>query len=122
MKSVLATLLLAIATVGTALAQTQLVVSDLSVPTKVSPAYFGPNALPVPDMMDGRTSSQWRVEVYADSHISTSFAVREDYTASLFLRLTIPLFTPRVNLVVWGPVAEYYHMGKQVCDYRRVAA
>lgn len=53
------------------MAQTSLDVSDLSVPTKIAPAYFGPNAFPVPDMMSGRTSSVWKLEAYADIFVCT---------------------------------------------------
>lgn len=47
---------------GVCLAQTSLSVSDLSVPTKIAPAYFGPNAFPVPDMMTAGhlLSGSWR--------------------------------------------------------------
>ena len=85
---------------GVCLAQTSLSVSDLSVPTKIAPAYFGPNAFPVPDMMTGRTSSEWKMEVYADSFINSTYGPSEEYTASAFVRLTAPLFTDRVNLVM----------------------
>ena len=87
---------------GTTLAQTSLVVPDLSVPTKIAPAYFGPNAFPVPDILTGRTSSVWKLEAYVDNYISTTYRWSEDYTASTFLRLTIPLFSDRANLVIWG--------------------
>ena len=44
----------------------------------------------------------------------------EDYTASTFLRLTVPLFSDRANLVIWGPLTEYFHMGRDVCRMRRI--
>lgn len=102
--------------------QTQLSVSSLAVPTKVSPGYFGPNAFPVPDMSDGRTSPDFKVEMYSDNHFGTMTGNGlEDFTSSLFLRLSIPLFTPRVNLVLWGGVLEYYNVSEQTNDLRRVA-
>ena len=39
---------------GSSLAQTELNKSPLNKPTFISPYYFGPNAFPVPDMLDGR--------------------------------------------------------------------
>ena len=102
------------------IAQTSLEVPDLSVPTKIAPAYFGPNAFPVPDMLTGRTSSVWKLEAYIDNYFSTTYKWNEDYTASTFLRLTIPLFSERANLVIWGPLVEYFHMGSDVCRARRV--
>lgn len=105
---------------STCLAQTSLEVPDLSVPTKIAPAYFGPNAFPVPDMLTGRTSSVWKLEAYVDNYISTIYKWNEDYTASTFLRLTVPLFSDRANLVIWGPLTEYFHMGRDVCRMRRI--
>ena len=105
---------------GVCLAQTSLSVSDLSVPTKIAPAYFGPNAFPVPDMMTGRTSSEWKMEVYADSFINSTYGPSEEYTANAFVRLTAPLFTDRVNLVIWGPLVEYFRIGDKICKDRRI--
>jgi hypothetical protein len=102
------------------MAQTSLDVSDLSVPTKIAPAYFGPNAFPVPDMMCGRTSSVWKLEAYADNFVCTGYRWDEDYTADAFLRLTIPLFSERANLVIWGPLVEYFQTGSDVCKMRRI--
>lgn len=102
------------------MAQTSLDVSDLSIPSKIAPAYFGPNAFPVPDMMSGRTSGEWKLEAYADNFVSTRYRWNEDYTANAFLRLTIPLFTDRANLVIWGPLVEYFQVGSDVCKMRRI--
>ena len=103
-------------------AQTSLDVSDLSVPSKIAPAYFGPNAFPVPDMTGGRTASHWKLEAYVDNYVGRNYSWSEDYTASVFLRLTVPLFSERVNLVIWGPLVEYFQMGAQACKDRRVIA
>ena len=40
---------------------------DYYTPTGIAPAFFGPNAFPVPDMMTGRTSADFKFEAYADS-------------------------------------------------------
>ncbi len=75
-------------------------------PTGIAPLYFGPNALPVPDMSDGRPSSTLRLEVSGDGY----WGKEGDKTADLFARTDIPLFTDRVNLNVWMPVYEWYEM------------
>ena len=72
----------------------------------ISPLYAGPNAFPVPDMLDGRTSRDLKIELAADYH----HGFLRDRTANLFARIYIPLFTPRVNLTVWMPVCEWYSM------------
>ena len=79
---------------------------NLREPTGIAPLYFGPNALPVPDMLDGRTQENLRAELAADGF----FGFEKDQTASLFARIYVPLWTPRVNLVVWMPVMEWYRM------------
>lgn len=70
----------------------------------MSTQHFGPNAFPVPDMLDGRVSPTMKIELAGDGYIGYD----KDYTADLFARLYIPLFTPRVNLTVWMPVVEGY--------------
>ncbi len=84
--------------------QTSLESSSLSVPTCISPYYFGPNAFPIPDMLDGTTERDLRVEVAADY-----FAGFEgDKTTDVAFKINIPLFTERANLTLWMPVMEWY--------------
>jgi len=78
-------------------------------PTGIAPLYFGPNALPVPDMLDGRTQDKLRLELAADGY----FGQYGDQTADVFARVFIPLFTPRVNLTVWMPVMEWYRLSDE---------
>lgn len=101
-------------------AQTSLEISDLSVPSKIAPGYFGPNAFPVPEMTDGTTSARWKIELFSDHFFGTAAGWKEDYTTDIFARLTIPLFSPRVNLVVWGPLYEFFHSGPTVNRFRRI--
>lgn len=82
-----------------------------SADTEVSPAFFGPNAFPVPQPMNGRTSTMLRAEVAGDGYFHT--AVKDNHTADLFARLYIPLFTKRVNLTVWMPVYEWYNQPQE---------
>lgn len=73
-------------------------------PTGVAPAFFGPNALPIPDMLDGRTYEQLRVEIAADGY----FGYDDSRTADLFARVHVPVFTRWANVSVWMPVYEWY--------------
>jgi len=73
-------------------------------PTGVAPAFFGPNALPVPDMSDGRTYEQLRVELAADGY----FGYDGSRTADLFARVHVPVFTRWANISIWMPVYEWY--------------
>ena len=73
-------------------------------PTGVAPAFFGPNALPVPDMSDGRTYEHLSVEVAADGY----FGYDGSRTADLFARVHVPVFTRWANVSVWMPLYEWY--------------
>ena len=102
-------------------AQTDIVKPNLGVPSKIGPAYFGPNAFPVPDMLDGRTSSQLKLGLYGDCFLGTTTGrVADDITGDLFAKLTIPLFTPKANLTVWMPIFEYFHTSSEVNALRRL--
>ena len=72
--------------------------------TGVAPAFFGPNALPVPEMLDGLTSDELRVELAADGY----FGYDNSWTADVFARISAPLFTRWANLSVWMPIYEWY--------------
>ena len=85
-------------------AQTALDKSPLSIPSRISPYYFGPNAFPVPDMLDGRVSGELRIELAGDYFHGS----RGDHTEDVALKLNIPLWTRRANLTVWMPVMEWY--------------
>ena len=97
----LAALLLAL---GTLQAQTALTRSDRQVPSRVAPAYFGPNAFPVPEMADTTAFGKWSFELAAEGFLG----FEGDRTADPFARLRIPLFSDRVSLALWLPVVEFY--------------
>ena len=78
---------------------------DLSKPTGIAPAYFGPNALPIIDMLDGRTHSELRVELAGEGYIGYK---EKNRTADIFARVSVPLFTRWANLTVWMPVYGWY--------------
>ena len=106
---------------GVATAQTAIVNPDYDVPTKIAPAYFGPNAFPVPDMLDGRTSSKLKFGFYGDCYLGTTTGrVADDVTGDLSVKLTIPLFTPKVNLSVWMPLFEAFHTSAELNTLRRL--
>lgn len=112
---------LALFALGRATAQVDIVRPNFGVPTKIAPAYFGPNAFPVPDILDGRTSSELRLELYGDCFLGTlTDCVADDITADLFAKLTIPLFTSKVNLAVWLPIFEYFNTSSEVNELRRL--
>ena len=118
MKKLLVILLLL---TGVAKAQTDIEQPNLGTPSKIAPAYFGPNAFPVPDMLDGRTSSELKLELYGDCFLGTTTGnVKDDVTGDLFAKLTIPLFTPKANLTVWMPIFESFYTSPEVNRMRRL--
>lgn len=72
-------------------------------PTFVTPYYFGPNAFPIPDIVD-KTSSKLKLEIQGNYFNGT----RGDKTWDMTLKTVIPLWSDRVNLSVWLPVMEWY--------------
>ena len=77
---------------------------NLSEPTGIAPAYFGPNALPVIDMLDGRTSSTLDVELAGEGYIG----YHNNNTVDVFARVHVPLFTRWANITLWMPVYGCY--------------
>lgn len=77
---------------------------DLSQPTGIAPAFFGPNALPIIDMSDGLTDNHLRLELAADGYIG----FQNNNTVDIFARVHVPLFTRWANLSVWMPVYGWY--------------
>ena len=76
----------------------------LSEPTGIAPAYFGPNALPVIDMLDGTVYEQLAVELAAEGYIG----YHNNNTVDLFARVHVPLFTRWANISIWMPVFGWY--------------
>lgn len=72
-------------------------------PTYVTPYYFGPNAFPIPDIVD-KTSATLNVEVSGNYFNG----LRGDKTWDASLKATVPLWTDRANLCIWLPVMEWY--------------
>jgi hypothetical protein len=72
-------------------------------------------------MSDGTTSADVRLELYGDGFTSTKgYSIKEDLTLDVFAKATIPLFSDRVNLVLWMPIAEYFESGPRVNEARRI--
>ena len=81
----------------------------------LSPAYLGPNALPVQECRDGQTTKNVEFDMSFDIHFSTG-----DFTSNLFMKLYIPLFSDRVGLQLSMVPVEYYKMDTLTRDIRRV--
>ena len=102
------------------LANTPIIQPNLSASTKIAPAYFGPNAFQVPDMLDGRTTTHMSINVAADYYSGTLTHRGGDVTSGISCKCIIPLFSPKVNFVAWMPIAEYYYVNEEVNAIRRI--
>lgn len=78
-----------------------------------SPAYFGPNALPVPEIRNGLIQKRINLETMSDMHLS-----RGDNTFNFFLKLDVPLFNGRVAIEAFGVPFEVYEMDTITRDER----
>ena len=86
-------------------AEVPIVKPDLSKPTGIAPAYFGPNALPIIDMSDGLTQRDLSVELAGEGYFGYQ---QHNNTADIFARVHVPLFTRWANLSIWMPVFGWY--------------
>lgn len=71
---------------------------------RMSPMYFGPNALPVPPMTDVPGQERRFGALAYDLHCG----FYGDMTHTLFAQVRMPLFSDRVSLNAWMQVVEYY--------------
>lgn len=98
--------------------QTPINTSNVGGPTNITPYYFGPNAFPVPEILDG-TEVALRGEMWSDysrGHLTSD----PDQAADLGFKLVVPFWTGRVNLSIWGQFREWYWDTPSVREIRRV--
>ena len=79
----------------------------------MSPAFMGPNALPVPDIKNGRMLKNSMIQISAEGHISEG-----DNTQNLYTRLFIPLSKDRVGVNLSYVPIEFYQMDEKTRDLR----
>lgn len=75
--------------------------------------FFGPNALPVPELYDGRIPSGHQAEVSADV-----FWGYGDQTQSFSTRLVYAAIPGKLTISGWGVLAEHYRTTNGVRDLR----
>jgi len=76
-------------------------------------SYFGPNAIPVPELLDGRIPQTHKAEMSTDF-----FWGFGDQTQSLSTRLTYTLIPGKVAISGFGVLAEHYKTTTEVRDQR----
>ena len=86
----------------------------------VSPAYFGPYAFPVPDLLEGEICSRLHLELGGDA-VQGRIAPDGDRTGAVTFRATVPLWTDRASISVWGEAHEWYSDSPATRAARRVS-
>jgi hypothetical protein len=80
---------------------------------KYSTSYLGPNALPVPEMNDGKVLQKHNAEISTDF-----FWGYGDETQSLFTKFAYVFIPGRLAVSSWGVLAEHYKTTEAVRDER----
>lgn len=94
--------------------------ADLSDKTGIAPAFFGPNAYPVPEMSDGVVPSRITLDVAGDVFKGFIVPGAKDMTYDFSLNLRIPLLKERVALGIWIVPQEWFSMDQSVMQARRI--
>ncbi len=80
----------------------------------ISPAFMGPNALPVPEVRQGKMPVERSFELALDGHYS-----KGDQTGNLYTELFFPLFSDRAGLEIRYVPVEIYKTDTVTRDIRR---
>lgn len=107
---------------GYAFCGTPITPYDPAEKTCITPYWFGPNAFPVPYMCDGTIDGSLHVELGGRFDSGRLVPEERDKTWSIPYRISVPLFSDRVNLTLWGEIQEWWDMGQKVMAARRVEA
>jgi hypothetical protein len=78
-------------------------VITLNAQVKYAPAWFGPNANPVPEMTDARIPTKTTVSLMGDYYFGYS-----DKTTNGYVKMELPLLPERVSLKLWFTTLENY--------------
>ena len=82
---------------------------------KYAPAWFGPNANPVPEFTDGRIPAKTTVSLMGDYYFGYG-----DETKNGYFKIEIPLVAERVSFKIWSTVFEHYKVTPELSDYRQM--
>lgn len=81
---------------------------------KYSPKYFGPNALPIPDVKNGTIIQNVEISLAGEYHYN-----KLDPTTNLFARIEIPVVKKRINIEAYVVPLEFYNTDSTLRIERR---
>lgn len=79
-----------------------------------SPRYFGANAFPIPELVGGKLSSRWEIELRGEYHTMPG-----DQTKDVYARLYVPIAKGRAGVTVCGVIREWYKVSEEVRAERK---
>lgn len=79
----------------------------------MSPAFFGPNALPVPEINQGLIKSDFELESSIEAHYNS-----HEQTYNLYTKLFIPLYKNRVGIQLSIVPVEFFSYDSLIRDQR----
>jgi hypothetical protein len=79
----------------------------------ISPGYFGPNAMPVPDVKRGFIGEKSEIEITASNHFHS-----DDPTEDISGRIYIPFLKGKIAVEVYGVILEHYAYTEEIRDER----
>ena len=80
---------------------------------RYAPAWFGPNANPVPEFTDARIPSKTTFSIMGDHYFGYG-----DVTTNGYFKAEVPLLPHRVSLKVWTTVLENYNVNDETAISR----
>jgi hypothetical protein len=80
---------------------------------KYSPAWFGPNANPVPEFTDARIPAKTTISLMADYYFGYG-----DQTENGYVKVEFPLLPERVSFKIWTSLFENYNVTTELSNLR----
>jgi hypothetical protein len=84
---------------------------------RYSPAWFGPNANPVPEFTDATIPSKTNFSLMGDYYFGFG-----DKTINGYLKAEVPLLPERVSIKIWTSILEYYWVTQEVSEEREMVS
>lgn len=82
---------------------------------RYSPAWFGPNANPVPEFTDARIPSKTTIQLMGDYYFGYG-----DQTKNAYFKIEIPLLPNFVSFKIWTTLFEHYKVAQEVSNDRQM--
>lgn len=84
---------------------------------RYSPAWYGPNAFPVPELSDATIVSHTTFDITADYYFGFG-----DQTKNGYFRVEFPLLKEKVSFKMWSGFLEHFNISPELATLRNIAA